>query len=138
MLSQENVDSIIEYLKKEAQFLNVKYIINENEEDIFMSNECIITFKKSKHVYLNFELSLSPDESAIITLTFDDVLKHELNLGYTVIIGDIFKFDNGYNLYYGDEAIMLENEDMEQEIEKRARTLNEMDNFLLTHEGFEC
>lgn len=139
MLEESTMENVIDFLHRELGIRDIDHLITEENEDILMCDTfLIITFKDNNYIYLNFDLGTYPDTSAMSTLGIQDMVNEVLGGKKEILIGEVFSFDKDFNMHLGDEAVELENNNLDNIIHEKAEQINEMDYILITHEGYEC
>lgn len=129
-MNQEQIDFIELYLKDNLQLNSVEYFENEDGNHIFVTEDCILTIS-DQYVMLDLDVGLYPDISAYLTLGVNDLTKE---LGKDIRIGEVFSFDENYEVHFGEEAIKYTQKYIDEQVED----IVEMDHLLMFNEGVYC
>lgn len=129
-MKKTEIEFIEMYLKDSVQLGSIDYFQNEDGEYIFLSQDCILSFKKD-YIVLDFDIKIYPDISAFIALGVND-LACELNK--EMRIGEVYSFDENYNIYFGEDAVNYS----QQNIDERIEDIVKMEHILMFNDGFKC
>jgi hypothetical protein len=122
------------YLQDELQLGSVEEFENEEGNTIYVSNDCIITYKDDM-IIVDLDINLYPTDAAMLTLGLDDWSKDN---NIELRIGEVFSFDEDFNVYFGSDAIKQSESDLSSVINEKAEDISEMDHILMYSTGFEC
>jgi len=132
-MSEEQINKIKLFLQDEVQLGSVEHFENEDGDLVFLSNECLVTLKNNDtDIILDLDISLYPDIVALVSLGIND-LANDLNKN--LYVGEVFSFDENYDIHFGEEAIKMIHSQMDQEVENTVQ----MDHILMmSDECYEC
>lgn len=129
-MNKEQIEFVELYLKDNLQLDSVEYFENEDNNHIFVTEDCILTINE-QYVTLDLDVELYPDISAYLTLGINDLVNE---LDKEIIIGEVFSFDENYDVHFGEDAIKYSQKYINDQVEDMV----EMDHILMFNEGIRC
>lgn len=129
-MNQDQINYIELFLKDNVQLGSIEYFQNEDDDYIFMSEDCMLTFKDD-YIIMDLDIELYPDISAYMTLGINDLANE---LGKEIRIGEVYSFDENFDIHFGEEAIKYSQKHIDDQVEN----IVEMDHILMFSEGIEC
>ncbi|MFW6377677.1 MAG: hypothetical protein ACOCZ5_03425 [bacterium] len=126
------MDNFLLYLQDELQLGSVEEFENEEGNTIYVSNDCIVTYKDDL-IILDLDINLYPTDAAMLALGLDEWSK---NNNIELRIGEVFSFDEDFNVYFGHEAIKQSENDLSSVINEKAENISEMDQILMFSDGY--